>query len=152
MTTRKSAEVTSIDAQPSVMLNPVYAKGKLRVAYGKYTITAADAGGALDGTGDYVEMTVPLPKGAFLIPHLCRLICSDLGTAVNVSVGTASSLAAFLAAQAADNGASSTSFPVAYVAPLTAEGHVCVSIIDTGSFALTEGATIEVWIVYADAN
>ena len=149
--TAYSAEVTNYRANPPSMLNPIYAGGKLRVAYGKYTILGTET--FTGAAGDNVVMTVPIPKGAILVPMLSTLLCADLGDDCNVSVGIPSSLALYLAAQAADDGATVTQFPrLATPAALTADSHVCVAIIDDGTFVLTPGATIEVWIVYADNN
>jgi F420-0:gamma-glutamyl ligase-like protein len=120
--------------------NVVYAKGS-------YTTTATDA------AADILRLAL-LPKGAVVVPSLCRIDTEDLGTDISVKVGdldtTADDDRYSTAVSLATAGAKTFTSGVAGANPhaLASEAWITATLVDAGSISITAGQDVTFWIAY----
>jgi F420-0:gamma-glutamyl ligase-like protein len=120
--------------------NVVYAKGT-------YTTTASDA------AADVLYLAL-LPKGAVVVPSLCRIDTEDLGTDISVTVGDLDSTADAdrysTAVSLATAGAKDFASGVAGANPhaLASEAWITATLVDAGSISITADKDVTFWIAY----
>ena len=120
--------------------NVVYAKGT-------YTTTATDA------AADVLYLAL-LPKGAVVVPSLCRIDTEDLGTDISVTVGDLDSTADAdrysTAVSLASAGAKDFASGVAGANPhaLASEAWITATITDAGTISITADKDVTFWIAY----
>lgn len=120
--------------------NVVYAKGS-------YTTTSSDA------AADVLYLTL-LPKGAVVVPSLCRIDTEDLGTDISVTVGdldaTPDADRYSTAVSLATAGAKDFVSGVAGANPhaLVNEAWITATLVDAGTISITAGQDVTFWIAY----
>ena len=122
--------------------------GNVVYARGSYTTTA------LTAAGDILRIAL-LPKGAVVVPSLCRIDTEDLGTDISVKVGdldtTADddrySTAVSLATAGAKDFVSGVAGPNPHALAAT-EAWVTATIVDAGTISITSGNDVTFWIAY----
>ncbi len=74
--------ITNRDASPPVMSDQNMYNAGLHVAYATYTVVA----GTTLATADVIQM-IPVPKGAILWPHLCKITWTAFGSTCTFDIG-----------------------------------------------------------------
>jgi F420-0:gamma-glutamyl ligase-like protein len=121
--------------------------GNVVYARGSYTTTATDA------AADVLRLAL-LPKGAVVIPSLCKIDTEDLGTDISVTVGdldtTADADRYSTAVSLATAGVVSFASGVAGANPhaLEAEAWITATLTDAGSISITADKDVTFWIAY----
>lgn len=121
--------------------------GNVVYARGSYTTTATDA------AADVLRLAL-LPKGAVVIPSLCKIDTEDLGTDISVTVGdldtTADADRYSTAVSLATAGVVSFASGVAGANPhaLENEAWVTATLTDAGSISITADKDVTFWIAY----
>jgi len=121
--------------------------GNVVYARGSYTTTA------LTAAGDILRIAL-LPKGAVVVPSLCRIDTEDLGTDISVKVGdldtTADDDRYSAAVSLATAGAKDFASGVAGANPhaLASEAWITATIVDAGTISITSGNDVTFWIAY----